>query len=103
MSCGVGCRCSLDPALLWLWCRPALTAPIQPLSWEPPYATGEGLKRKQKLSLFADDMMLELISEFGKVTGLNKINMYNFITFLYIDNETSEIKETISFSVISKE
>ena len=21
-----------DPALLWLWCRPAATAPIQPLA-----------------------------------------------------------------------
>ena len=22
-----------------LWCRPAAVAPIQPLAWEPPYAT----------------------------------------------------------------
>ena len=28
MSCGVGCRIGLDLALLWLWCRPAATAPI---------------------------------------------------------------------------
>ena len=27
-----------DPVLLWLWCRLAATAPIQPLAWEPPYA-----------------------------------------------------------------
>ena len=27
-----------DPALLWLWCRPAATAPIPPLAWESPYA-----------------------------------------------------------------
>ena len=39
MSCGVGCRCGLDLALLWLWCRPAATALILPLAWEPPYAT----------------------------------------------------------------
>ena len=25
-----------DPVLLWLWRRPAATAPIQPLAWEPP-------------------------------------------------------------------
>ena len=25
MSCGVGCRHSTDLALLWLWCRPAVT------------------------------------------------------------------------------
>ena len=29
-----------DPALLWLWRRPVATAPIQPLAWEPPYASG---------------------------------------------------------------
>ena len=40
MSCGVGRRLSLDLALLWLWCRPAATALIQPLAWEPPYAMG---------------------------------------------------------------
>ena len=27
MSC-VGCRCSLDPALLWLWCGLAAVAPF---------------------------------------------------------------------------
>ena len=32
MSCGVGCRHSSDPALLWLWRRPAATAPIGPLA-----------------------------------------------------------------------
>ena len=39
MSCGVGLRQGLDLALLCLWCRPAAAAPIQPLAWEPPYAT----------------------------------------------------------------
>jgi len=40
VSCGVGCRHGSDPALLWLWHRPVAAAPIQPLAWEPPYATG---------------------------------------------------------------
>jgi len=31
--------------LLWLWCRPVATAPIQPLAWEPPYAMDTALKR----------------------------------------------------------
>ena len=35
-----------DPALLWLWLRPAATGPIRPLAWEPPYATGAVLKRQ---------------------------------------------------------
>uniref|UniRef100_A0A8D0RM76 Uncharacterized protein n=1 Tax=Sus scrofa TaxID=9823 RepID=A0A8D0RM76_PIG len=40
VSCGVGCRRGSDPTLLWLWCRPVATAPIQPLAWEPSYAAG---------------------------------------------------------------
>ena len=48
MSCGVGHRLSSDPALLWLWCRPAAVALIQPLAWEPPYAAGAALKKKAK-------------------------------------------------------
>ena len=47
MSCGVGCSRGLDPALLWLWHRPGATAPIQPLAWEPPYASGTALKDKK--------------------------------------------------------
>ena len=52
MSCGIGCRLSSDPGLLWLWRRPAATGPVQPLAWEPPYATGaapeKGKKTKKK-------------------------------------------------------
>ena len=29
-----------NPVLMGLWCRPAATAPILPLAWEPPYAAG---------------------------------------------------------------
>ena len=47
MSCGVGRRHGLDPALLWLWRRPAAAAPIRPLAWELPYAAGVALKNKQ--------------------------------------------------------
>ena len=48
MSSGVGHRRSSDPALLWLWCRLAATAPIRPLAWEPPYATGVALRNLKK-------------------------------------------------------
>jgi len=48
MSCGIGYRHGLDPALLWLWCRPAAIVPIRLLAWEPPYATGAALKNKNK-------------------------------------------------------
>ena len=47
MSCGVGQRHSLDPALLRLWCRPAAIAPIGPLAWEPLYVAGVALKSKK--------------------------------------------------------
>ena len=46
MSCGVGHRCGLDPALH----RPAAVGPIQPLAWEPPCATGAALKRQKEKS-----------------------------------------------------
>ena len=48
MNCGVGHRCSSDPALLWLWSRLGATAPIGPLAWEPPCAMGAALKRPKK-------------------------------------------------------
>ena len=48
MSCGVGRRRGLDPTLLWLWGRPAAIAPIRPLAWEAPYATGAALEKAQK-------------------------------------------------------
>ena len=47
MSCSKGCRCSSDMALLWLWCRLAVMALIQPLAWEFPYAVCAALKRQQ--------------------------------------------------------
>ena len=64
-------------------------------------------KEEEKLSLFADDMilsienpkdatrkLLELINEFGKVAGY-KINAQKSLVFLYTNDETSEreIKE----------
>jgi len=37
-----------NPALLWLWHRPAAVAQILLLAWEPPYAVGGRLKRQKK-------------------------------------------------------
>ena len=36
------------PRWLWLWCRPAATALIRPLAWEPPYAIGVAVKKKKE-------------------------------------------------------
>ena len=54
MSCGVGCRRGLDPALLWLCCRLEAVALIGALAWEPPYAMGAALKieEKKKINVF---------------------------------------------------
>ena len=46
MSCRVGCRSGLDPA--WLGCRPAATAPIRLLAWDPPYVVSVALKSKEE-------------------------------------------------------
>ena len=48
MSCGVGHRLGLDLALLWLWCRPAATALIRRLAWEPPYAESAVLEMAKR-------------------------------------------------------
>ena len=48
VSCGIGCRCGSDLALLWLWHRPAATALIRPLAWKLTYAAGVVLKKKKK-------------------------------------------------------
>ena len=48
MSCDVGCPQVLDPALLWLWCSLAATAPIRPLAWELPCAAPVTPKAKKQ-------------------------------------------------------
>ena len=74
------------------------------------------IKEEVKLSLFADDIilyienpkntirkLLELISEFRKVTG-HKINIQKSLAFLYANNKKSEkeIKESIPFTIATK-
>ena len=44
MSFGVGLKCSSD---LRVWHRLAAAAPIQPLTWQLPYAAGATLRRKK--------------------------------------------------------
>ena len=48
MSCGIGHRRGMGPALLWLWCGPAAAALIGPLAWEPPHATGMALEKAKR-------------------------------------------------------
>ena len=73
-------------------------------------------KEEVKFSLFAEGMilyienpkdsirkLLELISEFSKVSGY-KINTQKSLAFLYTNNEKSEreIKESIPFIIATK-
>ena len=68
MSCGIGSRCGLDLVLLWLWCRPAAAAPIQPLPQKLSYATGVALKKEEKYNaycgffIFYKSLIYDLIS-----------------------------------------
>ena len=48
--CVLWCRSQmcLRSRVEWLWYRPAGTALIRPLAWEPPYAAGAALKRQKR-------------------------------------------------------
>ena len=51
-SCGVSCRCSLDPA--WLWHRPVATTPTGSLVWDPVYEAA-ALERQNKIKYGANE------------------------------------------------
>ena len=63
LSCGVGCRRGSDTALLWLWRRPAATAPIRPLAWEPPYAVGAALEKTKR----QNKQQTMILKSFGRI------------------------------------
>ena len=72
MSCGVGCSCSSEPLLLWLWHRPAATAPIRPLDWEPPYTAGVALEKTKK-NMNKEDEVYTYTMEYYSATKKNEI------------------------------
>ena len=75
MSCGVGCRCGLDPALLWLWSRPVATALIGALAWEPPYAIGAAQEMAKK------DNNKKDVSHENIMSKLLQMYMHTYIYF----------------------
>ena len=79
----VGPRRGLDLALLWLWRRPAATAPTRPLAWEPPYAAAAALKRqkKRKNSVPQTSKILRKIQNFN----------YHIILEIKVNQATSQI------------
>ena len=56
MNYGVGHRLGLDPGLLWLWCRPAAVALIQPLAWKLPHDQKE---KKKNIYIYIYDQNLK--------------------------------------------
>ena len=75
---------------------------------------GIQIRKEVKLLLFADTWyytqknpkdtirkLLELTSEFSKVAGY-KINTQKSLAFLYINNENSEIKESLPVTITTK-
>ena len=77
MSCGVVCRLSLDPTLLWLWHRLAATALIRLLAWEPPHAVEapQEMAKRQKKNLNIEppyDPAILLLSTYPDKTFIQK-------------------------------
>ena len=54
-----------DPALLWLWCRPAAVALIRPLVGEPPHAAGVAKKKNWYPALVSVTTVTALILGIG--------------------------------------
>ena len=79
VSSGMGCRHGWDPSLLWLWHGLVAAAPIRPLAWEPPYATGTAqeiakkTKKKKKIFVYQAQWVTNLTRNHeaaGSIPGL---------------------------------
>ena len=84
MSCGVGRRRGTDPALLWLWCRPVAMAPIRPLAWEPPYATGEAQEMAKKRQKKKKGQKKKKEKKRKKKEGFKELSAGTLLVFLNI-------------------
>ena len=96
MTCGVGRRCGLDPALLWLWCRLVATAPIRPLAWEPPYAVGAALEKTKEKKGKNNVLHLDCHGSFNTVQVCQ-----NSLNFKYNVHLNKADKKEIEISAIN--
>ena len=79
MNCGIGHRCVSDLALLWLWHRLVVTALIQPLPWEPPYAVGAAPKKvKKKKEINSAGFVYTRVLDIVLSTFLEVIQRFSF-------------------------
>ena len=84
MTCGVGCRCCSELALLWLWHRTAATVPIRLLAWELPYAEGVVLKKtkeKKNNRLLVFLSLLLLLLKILEVKLIEMTDLSGFFSF----------------------
>ena len=89
MSCGVDIRHSLDPVLLWLWCRLAAAALVQPLAWElpgPKKQKTEEQKTRNKPN--ADGVLRQSVFfvESFNFSGPHFTFPYNVVCFFYLNS-----------------
>ena len=80
MNCGLVCRCSSDPELLWLWLRSAATGLTSPLAWDAPCAVDVALKRPKKKKKSEFQLHLLSMSHFEKQSIVLKQISYTFIS-----------------------
>ena len=81
----------LGSRLLWLWCRLAAVAPIQPLAWKPPYAMGVALKSREKKKSWpsvnqeaGSHQMLNLTRLDLGLTSLQSWLLFFFLIFIFL-------------------
>ena len=86
-SWGIGRRCSSHLALLWLWCRPAAAAPIQPLAWELPYVAGVAFKKKKKLRHFILVVHAPVIMVEGRKRGKGRQQRDGILCYLCLHHQ----------------
>ena len=84
MSCDVDRRFGLNLALLWLWHRPAATAPIWSLAWEPPCAMGAALKRRNKTE------------KLTFITVHTSLNSFSIFTISFVNSVSVRLQRSIS-------
>ena len=82
MSCSVDRRCGPDLKLLWLWYRPVAAAPIQPLAWELPSASGTASKRKKKVHYILHTWQIRIEFNFLFAATLLKVLDSPFLDML---------------------
>ena len=76
--------------LLWLWYRLVATAPIGPLAWNPPYATGAALEKGKRPKKSSSMNQADISSPFNSYSLLFKVHSYGVpIMAQWAVNQTS--------------